>query len=385
MKLNVLRFSLVLSFTVIGATLVMADEADKAKPVAEGVAEKKASIPDLVKKLDSDDFLTRQVASQKLAELGADAFPELEKATQNGSLETISQVMIILNNHYQSKDEKLSQLAKESLEKIAEGNNATSSQRAKEILKPVEKPNDPQDPFGNPLGRGGVGPRRFQIQIPNFGQPGNVPNFQPGMNGFQKQVSTVNGEKRIRVSTNGQEIDISEGANGIIMKITENGKTDEFKADNAADLKKKFPQAFKLYEEHAGDNIVVNGANIQAGNIFGGAAPRMNIGADVDQRITEVQLKQIEMQLQSIEQRLGQLTRRSDKNAKELKETIEKLQTLRSALSTAVEALRKDQEAVGEPIAPRANQRAKDENKPQAKNSEVEKPAREIILEDEKK
>jgi hypothetical protein len=77
-----------------------------------------------------------------------------------------------------------------------------------------------------------------------------------------------------------------------------------------------------------------------------------------------------------VERQLDRLARKSDKNNSELKSTIEKLQETQTELGIAIEKLKKqEQQAEAKP----------NDNQPKSvEKAETEKPARQIIIEDEK-
>ena len=64
-----------------------------------------------------------------------------------------------------------------------------------------------------------------------------------------------NGNKSIDVNENGKKTHIEEDNNGIEIKVTEkvNGqeKSDTYKAKDADELKKKYPEAAKIYDKYA--------------------------------------------------------------------------------------------------------------------------------------
>lgn len=67
--------------------------------------------------------------------------------------------------------------------------------------------------------------------------------------GFQQQSSTsVSGSRSVSFTKNGMRVTIRESASGIT--VTVNGQ--QFQAKNAAELKRKFPDAYRLYDQHIG-------------------------------------------------------------------------------------------------------------------------------------
>lgn len=219
-------------------------------------AESDAAIDRLVKQLDADEFAERQAATQKLEELGASALLALEAATQGKSHEAASRAMAILKTHFQSGQPALKQAAKESLQRIAKGENAAAARHAEEVLTPPPEPNANARPALPGL-RPGMAPLRLAIA------------------GAAKRVSvkTVNGVKDVEVEEKDRKIKIHDDpAKGIEMEVTEkkDGKeeTKKYEAKNADELKTKHPEAHKLFEEFA-----KAGAAAVRVEVVGGARP----------------------------------------------------------------------------------------------------------------
>jgi hypothetical protein len=294
--------------------------ADEPAPTAEvkapAVTASAAEIADLVKQLDADDFKARQLAAEKLNALGKSAIPALGEAAQSTQLELMSQSLGILRGFYQDKNAELKTAAKEALEKVAAGNNPNAAQRAKDLLAPPkENSNDPNQGINlGGAGQGqiiinGAGGINGRIQI-NGGLPIQIGN---GARVYSKSVSNANGVKTTKVKQDGVEIEIVEGKEEITVKKTENGKTEEFKAKDAEELKKKHPAGHELFEKHAGDKNAAGGAiGLQiGGNIQ--AMPNIQIGQAIPlpQAIPAIPLQQAipvnaakvrtESQLQAVE------------------------------------------------------------------------------------
>lgn len=258
------------------------EPAPTAEVKAPAVTATAAEIADLVKQLDADDFKARQQANEKLSALGKAAIPALGEAAQSTQLELMSQALGILRGFYQDNNADLKAAAKEALEKVAAGNNPNAAQRAKELLAPPKgSENDPNRGniiLGN-AGQGqiiinGAGGINGRIQI-NGGLPIQLGG---GARVFSKSISNKDGVKTTKVKQDGVEIEIIEGKEDITVKKTENGKTEEFKAKDADELKKKHPAGHELFEKHAGDKNAAGGAiGLQiGGNIQ--ALPNIQIG-----------------------------------------------------------------------------------------------------------
>lgn len=232
--------------------------------------ESKANYAQLVKQLDADGFADRQVASQKLTAAGKAAIPALTEAAQSNSRETAMRALNILKKHFSSSNKELKDAAKAALEKIANGNNAVAAGRAQKVLNPP-KPQNPVGPGGIRIAPGARIQIGGQIQIRVGGAAG----------GIQRNIQVNNGVKTIETKQNGKTTRIvDDPQKGIKMTVTEkkNGKevTKKYEAKNAAELKKKHPEAYKIYQEQSrGIGIGPGGAGIQIQGIQigGGGAP----------------------------------------------------------------------------------------------------------------
>jgi hypothetical protein len=250
-----------------------APTAEVKAPAATATA---AEISDLVKQLDADDFKARQLAAEKLSALGKPAIPALIDAAQSSQLELMSQALGILRGFHQDNNADLKTAAKEALEKVAAGTNPNAAQRAKDLLAPPKSAdNDPNRNniiAGNGQGQiiiNGAGGINGRIQI-----QGGIPiQIGGGMRVSSKSVSNKDGVKTTKVKQDGVEVEIIESKEEITVKKTENGKTEEFKAKDAEELKKKHPAGHELFDKHAGDKnngaanaigLQINGGNIQA-------------------------------------------------------------------------------------------------------------------------
>ena len=105
--------------------------------------------------------------------------------------------------------------------------------------------------------RAGIQPGGIQPGIQINGQ------FFGGANGLNHsmKVSVINGKRQVEVQNGDEKIEIND-VNGkdIQLKHTRQvdgkAKTDEYKAADLDELKKKHPEAAKLYEKHGGPNLV---------------------------------------------------------------------------------------------------------------------------------
>ena len=227
------------------------------------VAEEEGDIAQWVKELDADDYGTRQAAQQKLEKAGESAIDSVREAALGESQEAASRAIDILRKHVQGTDSAVKNAATAALKKLAEGENAIVADRAENALRPApDKPEQPQEnvrpagprviPFG---GRGGIRIEARAIQI--------------GGKGARKvSIKNVDGNKEIDVEEGERKIKIVESADGHIKLKVEGKKDDmdgsmEVEADNEEDLKKKDPEAHKIYKKYA--NGGVGGAKIEFG------------------------------------------------------------------------------------------------------------------------
>lgn len=249
-------------YIVCAAIIVCANfgTARASSPAPESPKKVAATADDLhhwAKQLDSDSFAKREEAAKKLFDAGESAIDPLVGAAEGKSMEATTAAVDILRRLSQSTDRSTSDGAKAALEKLAKSNHTAAANLAKEALAPAKSPNaqlaGPNGPiqFGGGIQLGGnVQIGGGQIQI--FG--GNLQAIPGG--GMQVlQFQGGNGSQTIDVDENGRKVHIEEDPNGIEMRVTktENGqdKVEKFKAKNAAELKQKYPEASKLYEQYA--------------------------------------------------------------------------------------------------------------------------------------
>ncbi len=270
--------SLSLAAGLVGTSVARADDEPKPAAPAADQATSEAQIAQWIKELDSDLFATRQSAAQKLQDAGQPAIKAVSEAASSQSLEVATQAIEILRRMLNSDQKPLHDAAKGALEELAKGDNAAAG-RAREALAPPPASAQPAQNNGIPFGPGG-------IIIPNGGgiQIGIGGNIQVGPGGgaqvMRIHTTFANGKTTTEVDENGKKIKIEKDQNnGIEMSITEkvNGqdKTDTYKAKDADELKKKSPEAYKLYERFGQGAGRLGQIQIQAQAIpvpFGGGA-----------------------------------------------------------------------------------------------------------------
>lgn len=220
-----------------------------------------------IKQLDSDKFVERDQASRKLSAAGQAALPALAEAVTSPSREVVNRAFEILAGHLASSDAALAREARATLETIAKSKDAALARRAAALTKPEDSP-APNARFGR---AGGFG----RIQIGGGIQlgPGGALQVQAG--GVRIQTRNVNGNKTIDVEENGRKIHIEDSPpNGIAMSVSEKKgdkeETTKYAAASLDELKKKHPEAARLYEQYnqglgGALNIQVPGQGLQGG------------------------------------------------------------------------------------------------------------------------
>ena len=236
---------------VAACLTVSAAEWSRAADVAQTTEAVAEDLQRWARDLDSDDFNVRQNATRKLSQAGKAAIPYAVKAAESDSLESISRAMEVLKDLFGSADQSTQEAAKAALVKLSESSNKSVARRAKAALTPVaEAPGQPV--FGGLVPGGNI-----QIQV------------LPAAGAQRIRVANNNGNKEVEVEENGKKIQITETAkDGIKVTVTEKvdgkEKSESYAAKDADELKKKHPEAHKLYEKYAGNN---NGAAVVIGNI----------------------------------------------------------------------------------------------------------------------
>jgi hypothetical protein len=287
----------------------------------------------LIKQLASPNFAERQAASQKLATLGQQAIPKLIDTAMGNNREAVTRSVDILRGHLKSADKQLQTAAKSALQKLSNIQQGVGPRLAREALAPP-KPR-PQPVPGQAVPGIRILPQ-IQLQV------------QGGAQGIK--MRNVNGVKDIEVTENDRKVKIHDDPNqGIKVEIieTKEGKpvTRTFQAKNADELKKKSPEAHKLYEKYAkggAGNIQLGNLQIQ-GNIFPPIQiPQFNlpgvpqqIPGNMQRRVADIQLRQMERMIQSIQKQLqadGEDAGPAKATLEHLKKALEEIKQAREKL-----------------------------------------------------
>ena len=241
----------------IGMSAFADDTAAKTNPSTDR-ANKQASADDIdgwIVALNSSEFKARNEALQKLVQAGQPAIEPVAAAASTGNLEVAIRCLEVLKRLFHSKDNAVKAAAKSALEKLKSGDPVSMAQRAAAIIAPPPPP--------TPTRRGGIFGGAFRLQVrANFGRNIKIQ--------VQQNINNNITTRKVNVEENGRKIQIEETTGkGINIKVTEGPagkqKTTEYKAKDAAELKKKHPDGYKIYQKYgqqkaAAVKIVINGA-----------------------------------------------------------------------------------------------------------------------------
>jgi hypothetical protein len=309
---------------------VWAQEAAEEKPEAPQATVAPEQIAALVKQLDSDRFAERQAATDKLAEIGKPAIDALSEAAAGQSLEVTVRSIDVLKKLAGSSDEPTKEAAKAALEKIAGSSSPAAARRAQEALKAMEEAEQRQ---------------QRNVMVPGLIQGGIQIAVAGGGAARRMSVKTVNGVKTIEAEEGDRKIKIVDDPNaGIKMEVTtkKDGKetTEKYEAKDADDLKKKHPEAHKIYNEYAKNaGQQLGRANIR---VLQGQAIRLGAANQIDRtnRILQSWIVQLERLTsdEAIKQASAESRQELKKKAGELKK---KLGDLEARLDKAMEKAEK--------------------------------------------
>ena len=97
-------------------------------------------VADWIEQLDRPGFVERQAASQQLEEAGIAALSQLEAAAISTSREASARALDILKRHLLSGTDELKLAARDVLLRLAQNDNASTAQRARNVLNPPKEP-----------------------------------------------------------------------------------------------------------------------------------------------------------------------------------------------------------------------------------------------------
>ncbi len=222
-----------------------------------------------VRQMDSDKFDVRDKAVEKLIAGGKAVIPAVTKAAKGKSLEVTVRSIRVLKGLLEGEDEGTKAAAQAALEELAKDEKHESGEQARDVLKSV-RPRRPDGAIGSIVLKGG------RLTVGAGGRlviEGGV--TIGGGKGMTISVTSVDGNKEINVEQDGRKIKITENKDGIVVTVTEpaagkkKAETKTYKAADAKELKKKHPEAHKLYEKYARGGMA---QRIQVANI---ALPRV--------------------------------------------------------------------------------------------------------------
>ncbi|MBQ16506.1 MAG: hypothetical protein CMJ65_05225 [Planctomycetaceae bacterium] len=289
---------------------------DDAKAAAPGKAAAESATPEKIREwidaLTSRDFEVRRDASRKLLTAGQLVVKAVATAADGKDLERTTRCIALLRKMLASMNKATKSAAESALKQLTKSRSRGVARRAAAALpKPDPSP-----------GRGAV-----------------------SRNTTRMSVRVRNGRRTINVTSGGRNI-IIEDVNGkeISVRVTDTvkgqAKTRETKAADAADLKKKDPEAHKLYEQYAVKNRVLIRQGGRAGvqNRFprliprigraGGRALSLPRGSPWHQQV-ERAYKQVEEAVT----RLEQLAKQPKASPAELRDVLKRLTTARKTLA----------------------------------------------------
>ncbi len=232
--LTTLVLTLAVGFSAYGENKDVAggnDDSNRKASSADSKTVTEAQIAAWIDQLDSPNFRQRREATRRLIEAGKAAIGPVAEQADTDNLERASRCIDILGRLAASEDEATEQAARKALEALSRSKHNSVAQRAAAVLK---KPKDLQlaDP-ANPAG----GNAAIRVQIVGGGVR-VLPGLQP--------------KREVKVEEDGKTIHIQETVGKeIVVRVTDKaGKTAEYKARHLAELKKKHPEAYRLYLKH---------------------------------------------------------------------------------------------------------------------------------------
>jgi len=267
-------------------SLVLGEEQQAPADAPASEESQAAEIDKLVEQLDAERFSERQAASRRLAAIGKPAIDALAKAAVGESLEATIRSIDLLRDLLGSADQGAKDAARAALEEIAKSDREAAARRAKDVLQAAS-------PQAQPEG-----------MIPG----GAIQIFGGGIQfgGRRISVKNVNGVRDIEVDENDRKIKIHDDPRQAIkVEVTtkKDGKdvTQTYEAKNADELKKKHPEAHKLYQQYA-ENQAMGAVQIQIqANALPGPVP---VNPQAPKILAEHRVRILTMTLQSLNRQL---------------------------------------------------------------------------------
>ena len=306
-------------------------------PIAAPTPVTATEIAGWVRDLESDKFPTRRTAMRMLLNSGSQAVAPVAAAAESDDLELVSRCIGILKTLYQSENATAKRIVEEALERLSKSERASVAQRATDAVK---KP----APAVPNIRAGGV---QIRVQLAPGG--GIQIARAAGLNGRNVAIRQTNrnGNRETDVVIDGKKIHITDSrGKNIVVKVQEKvggkTKTSEYKAKDLADLKKKHPEAAKLYEQYAiGQNNIGGGLFQGRIRINGGAVPVLPLpfraipfpGGNPAQRIAA------QKQIAVAQERLNQAAKQLKELAANGNTKPDELKTLAKEIESAIQQL----------------------------------------------
>lgn len=204
--------------------------------------------------------------------------------------------------------------------------------------------------------------RQGKITVEAVKNAGNVKGAQPqpaagaiAVRGANISISTrtVNGKREMNITENGRKIQIQdENQKNIVIRVTDtvNGKqkTTEYKAKDLAELKKKHPEAAKLFEKYTKNaNFGIRFPAVRfrgrAGalpNIAPPAIPRNIFGRAQNTKKVKAEIEKANKKLAAAIEKLNKLAASKNAKPEDLKNVAKEIQVAREDLEQAYNALK---------------------------------------------
>ena len=183
--------------------------------------------------------------------------PALEEAIQAKNLEASSRAFEIVLRHFQKGSEENKAAAQAVLQRLAAGNDLVARKAKETLEKPKTSPMDEMNALNGRIrilgggrviirGDGGLLPGPAGAAIPVGG--GVFKSVSVSIANGIKSVTTQDGERTVKLKELADKTITGE----ITQKKEGKDTTDKIEAKSAEELKEKFPEAFKVYEQHFG-------------------------------------------------------------------------------------------------------------------------------------
>jgi hypothetical protein len=308
-----------------------------AEPSAEQIAA-------LIEQLERPGFAERQAASQQLEDAGTAALLPLEATAAAGSREASGRALDIFKRHFQSGADELRLAVREALERLAQSADASTAQKARNILSPPKEP--------SVTSQLGVRPGGMPPPINNFGGFGGR-GFGGGINGNfgggwapnamairRISMSDINGRKVLEIDERERRVKIETTPGGAIeVEVTDkqNGgnRTRTFEAKDVDELKQREPELGRLYDQYHGPGQRKSGP-------IGSAGPPFGFGPTAPSRSTAMPQEVLQRQIESIDNLLELYKQRTHRNtaAQRMIDSLEQSKQGYKAMLPAEEARR---------------------------------------------